>query len=73
MNDLRATRKVYVQSPQLVRSQMLRMNVTLYEYFSSYGLQYSHVDFRPLFLYSTKFSLFKSLRLNIYRDLNFYD
>jgi len=34
-----------VQSPQQVRSEMSKMNLTLNEYRSSYGLQYSRVYF----------------------------
>jgi len=30
--------KLYVQSPQQVRCRMLRMNITLYKYCSSYGI-----------------------------------
>jgi len=45
-----------VQSPQQVCSDMLRMNLTLNEYFSSYGLQYSHVDSRPRFYLQPNFN-----------------
>jgi len=55
----------YVQSSQQDRFKMSKMKITLNEYRSSYGLQYLHLDFRPLFLYTTKFSLFKSPRFKI--------